>query len=197
MKKISVYDLAISSLLCALSYIGFQYLRIDIPTPAGTTAFHFGNSFCVLGALLLGGFKGGLASAIGMTIADLLLPQYVIYAPKTFILKLCIGLITGFVAHKIGHINNSNNRSYILKWVILSSISGMLFNVIFEPLTSFIYNNVLLKVDYSAAKLLASWSATTTFVNAISSIIVATILYMSLRPSLHAFIIKHNKKNHL
>ena len=37
-----------------------------------------------------------------MTIGDLLDPVYVVYAPKTFILKFCIGLITGLIAHKIG-----------------------------------------------------------------------------------------------
>lgn len=33
--------------------------------------YHVGNAFCVLAALLLGGWYGGLAGAIGMTISDL------------------------------------------------------------------------------------------------------------------------------
>ena len=45
-------------------------------------ALHIGNAFCVLAALLLGGFWGGLAGAIGMTIGDLFDPVYVVYAPK-------------------------------------------------------------------------------------------------------------------
>ena len=47
----------------------------------------------MLGALLLGGWYGGLAGSIGMTIADLMDPVYITGAPKTFVLKLCIGLI--------------------------------------------------------------------------------------------------------
>ena len=66
--------------------------------------FHLGNTFCVLAALLLGGLPGGIAGAIGMGIADLLDPAYVIVAPKTIILKLGIGIITGLVAHRIFHI---------------------------------------------------------------------------------------------
>ena len=63
--------LAQTALFAALCYIGFQFLRIDIPLPGGKTALHLGNAFCVLAALLLGGVKGGLAGAVGMTIADL------------------------------------------------------------------------------------------------------------------------------
>ena len=64
----------------------------------------------MLGALLVGGVYGGIGGAIGMTIGDLFYPVYVVYAPKTFILKFCIGLITGLIAHKIGHISTSNDN---------------------------------------------------------------------------------------
>ena len=70
-------------------------LQIKIPMPGGdATSLHIGNAFCVLAALLLGGGYGGLAGAVGMTIADLLDPVYILGAPKTFVLKFCIGLIT-------------------------------------------------------------------------------------------------------
>ena len=68
-KKADINRLAQAGLLAALSYIGFAYLKIDVPL--GNTAFHFGNVFCVLAALLLGGYWGGLAGALGMTIGDL------------------------------------------------------------------------------------------------------------------------------
>ena len=59
---------------------------------------------------LIGGVYGGLSGAIGMGIADLMDPVYITGAPKTFILKLCIGLITGLVAHKIAKINESTDK---------------------------------------------------------------------------------------
>ena len=73
---------------------------------------HLGNVFCVLAALLLGGYWGGLAGAIGMTIADLT-TAYVTSAPKTFLLKLCIGLIVGLVAHKIFHLSKEHSAKYV------------------------------------------------------------------------------------
>ena len=72
-----------------LSYVVFTFLQFKIWLPGGdATSIHFGNAVCVLGALILGGVYGGIGGAIGMTIGDLLDPVYVVYAPKTFILKI-------------------------------------------------------------------------------------------------------------
>ena len=107
-KEISVEKIALTGLFAALSYVVFTFLQIKISLPGGdATSIHLGNAVCVLGALMLGGVYGGLGGAIGMTIGDLLDPIYIVYAPKTFILKFCIGLITGLVAHKIGRINET------------------------------------------------------------------------------------------
>ena len=103
-KPANVRTLAMAALFAALCYIGFTYFRIDIPVGTEKTAFHLGNVFCVLAALFLGGMWGGMAGAVGMTLADLT-TAYVTSAPKTFLLKLCIGLIAGFVAHKIFRIS--------------------------------------------------------------------------------------------
>lgn len=180
MKSNSVLRLSLTALMAALCYIGFQYLKIDIPLPTGAVAIHFGNAFCVLGALLLGGFYGGLAGAVGMTLGDLFNPLYIMSAPKTFILKLCIGLITGLVAHKIAKLSKSNDKSYTLKWTIFAASAGMGFNVIFEPIVSFLYNRFLLGADVNAAKILATWMGGVTLFNAITSVIIATVLYLAL-----------------
>ena len=108
----NIKRLAMAGLMAALCYIGFAVFKIDIPVGPGKTAFHFGNVFCVLAALLLGGFWGGLAGAIGMTIGDLT-TAYVTSAPKTFLLKLCIGLIVGLIAHVIFQLSRTHSRKYI------------------------------------------------------------------------------------
>ena len=106
------YKVAVVGLLAALSYVVFTFGQIRITLPGGdATSIHLGNAVCVLGALLLGGMYGGLGGALGMTIGDLMDPVYVVYAPKTFICKLCIGLIAGFVAHRIGKIDQSTATS--------------------------------------------------------------------------------------
>ena len=143
--------------------------------------FHFGNVFCVLAALLIGGTLGGLAGAVGMTISDLT-TAYVTSAPKTFILKLCIGLIVGFVAHKLFKISKEHSAKYITVATIVSSICGMAFNIVADPVVGYFYKTYLLGVPQDLAKALAKIGAITTTVNAIIAVIVASILYIALRP---------------
>ena len=56
----TIMKLAETALLAALCYVSFTFLQIKIPVPGGdATSLHIGNTFCVLGALLLGGWYGG------------------------------------------------------------------------------------------------------------------------------------------
>lgn len=181
--KTDLTKLAQAGLLAALCYIGFTFFKIDIPVGTEKTAFHLGNVFCVLAALLLGGFWGGLSGAIGMTIADLT-TTYVTSAPKTFFLKLCIGLIVGLVAHKIFKLGKITNKKHIAGITILASICGMGFNVIADPVVGYFYKTYLLGIPQDLSATLAKMSAITTFVNAVIAVITATIFYLALRPAL-------------
>ena len=181
----TVMKSAQTALFAALCYVIFTYLQIKIPMPGGdATSIHLGNAFCVLAALLLGGWYGGLAGAIGMGIADVMDPIYITGAPKTFILKLCIGLITGLVAHKIAKINESTDKKYIFKWSLLASVAGLAFNVIADPIVGYFYKQYILGQPQQMAEVLAKWSAAATFVNAVLSTIVVVIIYNALRPAL-------------
>ena len=181
----TVMKIAQTALFAALCYVIFTYLQIKIPMPGGdATSIHLGNAFCVLAALLLGGWYGGLAGAIGMGIADVMDPIYITGSPKTFILKLCIGLITGLVAHKIAKINESTDKKYIFKWSLLASVAGLAFNVIADPIVGYFYKQYILGQPQQMAEVLAKWSAAATFVNAILSTIVVVIIYNALRPAL-------------
>ena len=183
--KADVRKLAQAGLLAALCYIGFAFIKIDMPVPGSLekTAFHFGNVFCVLAALLLGGYWGGLAGAVGMTIADLT-TAYVTSAPKTFLLKLCIGLIVGLVAHKIFHLSKEHPKKYITGVTILASACGMAFNVVADPLVGYFYKMYLLGVPQDISKALAKISTMTTSVNAVTAVVCASIIYLALRPAL-------------
>ena len=182
-QKADVKKLAQAGLLAALCYIGFAFFKIDIPVGPEKTAFHLGNVFCVLAALLLGGYWGGLAGAVGMTIADLT-TAYVTSAPKTFLLKLCIGLIVGLVAHKIFHLSKEHPVKYVTGVTVLASACGMAFNVVADPLVGYFYKMYLLGVPQDISKALAKISTVTTGVNAIVAVICASVFYLALRPAL-------------
>lgn len=178
-----ILKIVMIGLMAGLCYISFMFFQIKIPTPGSFTSFHLGNTFCVLAALLLGGLEGDLAGAIGRGIADLLDPTYAIVAPKTMILKLGIGLVTGFVAHKIFHVQKLEGKK-LLKAVVLSTSAGMLFNIVGEPVFSYFYTAFVLGSPHDAAAALASWNAITTAVNAILAIVISSILYINIQPRL-------------
>ena len=181
----TVIKLAQTALMAALCYVAFTFLQIKIPMPGGdATSLHVGNAFCVLGALILGGWYGGLAGAVGMTIADLMDPVYITGAPKTFVLKLCIGLIVGLVAHRIAKINESTDRKYVLRWSVIASVAGLGFNVIADPIVGYFYKMYILGQPQEMAEVLAKWSTASTFVNAVVSTILVGVLYNALRPVL-------------
>ena len=151
-REIRFKKLTQTALLAALCFVSFTYLQIKIPMPGGgdATSLHIGNAFCVLAALLLGGWYGGIAGAIGMTIADLMDPVYIMVAPKTFVLKLCIGIITGLIAHKYAKISKSNDKKYIFKWSLIASIGGLAFNVIADPVVGFFYKQYIFCLLYTS-----------------------------------------------
>ena len=160
--------IAMTGLFAALSYVVFTFLQIKITLPGGdATSIHLGNAVCVLGALILGGFYGGV---------------YVIYAPKTFILKLCIGLITGFVAHRLGHIDESSDQGHVLRFAAAGAVCGLVFNMIFDPLFGYYYK--LLILGKPAAELALVWNVASTSINAVLSAIASLVIYMPLRRAL-------------
>lgn len=184
-KPTQVRTLTMAALFAALCYIGFSYCKIDIPVGMEKTAFHLGNVFCVLAALFLGGFWGGMSGAIGMTIADLT-TAYVTSAPKTFLLKLCIGLITGFVAHKIFKISQDREDRKVPLTVatVISCAAGMAFNIVADPVVGYFYKMYILGVPQQAASVWAKMGAITTSVNAVVAVIAATVFYMALRKAM-------------
>lgn len=183
-KPTNVRTLAMAALFAALCYIGFTYCKIDIPVGAEKTAFHLGNVFCVLAALFMGGFWGGMAGAVGMTIADLT-TAYITSAPKTFVLKLGIGLIVGFFAHKVFKLSTERSRKIPLPVAtVLSCAAGMAFNIIADPLVGYFYKMYILGVPQEAASIWVKIGAVTTSVNAVIAVIAASVFYLALRPAL-------------
>lgn len=182
-RKNDTLILAEQALFAALAFVLFSYAKIDIPIGEGKSAFHLGNAIVVLAALFLGGVKGGLAGAVGLTLADFI-GGYPTSAPKTFILKLMIGLIVGLVAHGIFKISRTNDKKKALFGMIVASVSGLLFNCVADPIVGYVYKYYLFGIPQNIASTLAKVSAVTTIVNAVLSECAVIVLYSALRPVL-------------
>lgn len=191
-KKSTALTVTQIALMAALCFAGFFFCSKLLPSfsvGGFSVTLHIGNMFCILGALLLGGWQGGLAGSIGMTIADLLDPRYITSAPKTFILKFLMGLICGLLAHKVFKIAKADSDGHlksakqVLPGVIVSGFAGLLFNVIFEPVVSYLYS-LLLGMDKAFAYDFALLQLSVTGINALIAVICSTLLYTALRPAL-------------
>ena len=182
MKNSKTYQLALAALFAALSYAVFTFLQIKIPIGADMTSIHLGNAVVVLGAFIIGGPLGGIAGAIGMSIGDLLDPVYAPLVPKTLFCKLLIGLITGFVAHRIGGITTTDDPKHILRWTIIAAACGLIFNMFADPIIGYWYKILILGKPAADLSLKINFVATT--INAVVSLVVSVAVYAALRPAL-------------
>ncbi|MBO7670246.1 MAG: ECF transporter S component [Oscillospiraceae bacterium] len=182
-----ILQLTQCALIAALAYVGFQFLRIDIPVGTERTAIHLGNTFVVLGALLLGGW-GGFAGALGLTMADLT-SGYLTSAPKTFLLKLVIGLIATLVSRKLFHIEKEPGVKAQAKIALLSSAAALGVNVFLDPLFGYFYKAYIFGIPQDLSAALAKIGSATTLVNAVAS----TLLVFVLWPSLYTALAKTDK----
>lgn len=182
--KNSTLRLTQAAMIAALAYIGFQFLRIDIPVGPERTAFHLGNTFVVLGALMLGGGWGGAAGAIGLTLADLT-SGYVTSAPKTFFLKLLMGAIAGFVSRRVFHIERESEPKQQLRIALFSSVAALGVNVVADPVVGYFYKKYLFGLPQDWAAALAKVGSLTTAVNAAASVLCVCVIWTGLFRAMH------------
>ena len=69
-----------------------------------------------------------------------------------------------------------------MKGSLLASIASLLFNAIFDPIIGYFYK--LLILGKPAAELTIAYNFLSTGINSVVSVIVATALYMAVRPAL-------------
>ena len=170
-------ELALTGVMAALSLVAYLFFY-------GGSSFHLGNTFTALTALLLDGVSGGLAGAIGLSLADILAgdPGYAI---TTFVLKFIIGITCGAVAHKAFKLRELDKHSsgYLVK-VIVAAASGLLLNVFTDPFLGYFRNVYIFGQEYTVAQALTKIAGGVTFVNSVASTVCVVVLYLALRPAL-------------
>lgn len=109
--KIRVYDMVVVALMAAVVYVVTNF-RINIPMPIGNAMIHFGNVFCLLAGLMLGGKRGGLAAGIGSMFFDLF-SDWATSAPFTLVFKFIMAYLCGKIAYSGGAEAKSFKRNII------------------------------------------------------------------------------------
>ena len=85
------------ALLTALTTIATVIFIIPFPSTNGY--FNLGDSIVMISGLLLGPVGGFIAGGVGSALADVAL-GYVAFAPITFIVKGCEGLLVGLISRR-------------------------------------------------------------------------------------------------
>ena len=169
-KKFTVRDLAEIGVLAALVFVATYFIKFGpIPTLAGPTMLKTGNAVCLLGALLFGKTKGGLAAGIGSAMFDLTQPAFVAGAPFTFAFFFAMAYVCGLVS-KIG--GNDGTKT---KQNIIGAVCGAVTYLILHLGKSFI-TLVLEGSAASAALAACSTKLITSGINAVFAVVVAVIL---------------------
>ena len=175
--------LVFTAMFAVINYVAFTYGKITIPVTAGTsTAIHIANAVVVLSAWFLGPIYGGLSGAVGLSIADVFDPRYITSAPKTFLLKFLIGFIAGTLANRF-HLREKEERKEIISITAISAAAALGFNVIADPIVGYFYRKYLLGIPQEVAKIIATWVAGSTAINAVVCTIISVILYLALYKS--------------
>ncbi|MCL1632911.1 ECF transporter S component [Sporolactobacillus sp. CPB3-1] len=173
-----VRDIVLVALFAAVTYLGISALRIPLPAAVGAPFIHFGNSLLVLAVLLLGGFRGGLAGAIGLGLFDLL-SGYASTAPVTVLLAFLVAGIVTLVFHLLGHSDRPLNI------FILAVVAG-----ISKIVLEFLHGLILLLLGGSALGTAVAGAFTSlpaTAINAVSTMIIVSVLYFPLKKGLSVF----------
>lgn len=171
MKKNKLKEITIIALMSACCFIAFRYLKISVPF-----TIHLGNVFCLLTALLFGGLEGGICGAIGMGIADLLDPRYVLTFPKTLVCKMVMALTAGYFAKNIFKVNKTFSKSKLF----LSLLFGIVANIIFEIGFGYIYYRFIIKTIENTFIAFFVSKAVSVSVTSIITLFATYILYFPI-----------------
>lgn len=92
---LKVIDLIQVGIMAAIVFVATSI--VHIPSIMGVV--HLGDSMVFLAAILLGRKKGAIASAIGMSLFDIL-HGYILWAPFTFFIKAVMAYIAGYICYR-------------------------------------------------------------------------------------------------
>lgn len=184
-KGISVYDMVVVGLMAAMVFVCTMFLGIKIPTPTGTTMLKTANAVCLLGGLLFGGWRGGLAAGIGSAFFDLTYPEFAAGAPLTFLRFFLMAFICGSVARMLG------GREMKPHALVLGAVAGGVFDSLFY-ISKSVLTLVIAGSAFMPALVATSPKIVTNVVNTCFAIVVSVVLSMVLYPRLkQAGLLKH------
>ena len=174
-KKMSAHRIAYIAILAALVYVVIWISRF----PIFSSKLNLSNVICLLSALLMGPFAGGLAAGMGSAIFDLTLGGYgAIEALVTFVSKFAMAWVCGIIAFSAGKKADHHG------WNIAGCVAGAWTYVALYMLKTYVKNRFIFPVPLDKVWVALAGKFPASAINAVAAMIVAPILYTALRPAL-------------
>lgn len=173
-KKISIYDIVAVGMMAAFVFVATRFGSIKIPSPGGaSTMLKIANGICVLCGLLLGGWRGGLAAAIGSALFDLTDPEYASEAWITFIRYFIMAGLAGTISHWGGARGRKTGRNIAASIVGAYSYSAM-----------YLGSKILGTMALGSAFIPAVISNSTRVISSLTNATVGVVIAIVLAPAL-------------
>ena len=162
--KITTYDMVAIAIMAAFVFVATYFFKIDLPALGGKVSIKLGNGICILAAILLGGWRGALAAAIGCTMFDLLDP---VFAPEAWITFIRYFIIAGFCSM------NSHGNGAQGAGLVVTTIGGAYsYSLNISAARSIIAVGHVCKMQIIAC----TTNITASLINATAGVIVALVM---------------------
>lgn len=177
-RKFSTYDLVVVGVMAAVIFAATMFLKIGpIPTPAGPTQFKVANALCLLGGMLFGGVRGGLAAGIGSMFFDLCDPAFAASAPFTLVFFFAMAFVCGAIA------NAGGREGKNFRWNLMGAVAGSATYLVLHLGKSLIVL-MLEGSDFSAALVTCALKFITSGANALFAVVVSVLIAAPCRSAL-------------
>ena len=174
----TTYDLVVIGVMAAVIFAATSFLKIGpIPTPSGPTMLKTANALCLLGGILFGGVRGGLAAGIGSMFFDLTNPAFVSDAPFTLVFFFLMGFVSGVVSHAGGKQGENG-----LQNVLAATVASLTYFALF--IAKSVITLMLAGSTFGAAFAASTPKFLTSLFNIPFSIVVAVLLAPVCRKAL-------------
>ncbi|MBC8547643.1 ECF transporter S component [Clostridiaceae bacterium NSJ-31] len=178
-RKFSTYDLVVVGVLAALIFVCTMFIKIGpIPTPVGATQIKVANALCLMGGMLFGGVRGGLAAGIGSMFFDLLNPAFVESAPYTLVFFFLMAFVCGVVSHLGGRAGKD------WRYNLLGAIAGQVTYLILN------FGKKILLLVLAGSTFGAAAACAVSFATSCINAVIAVILSVLLAPVLRSALVR-------
>lgn len=138
-RVLKVNDLIQVGMMGAIIFVMTSIVHI----PSFNGVVHLGDSMIFLAAAILGKKKAAIASAIGMSLFDIL-HGYIVWAPFTFFIKGIMGYIAGYICY----------RKYYSGRNLINNLIGFIISGVFMIIAYYLSGIVIVRfLIYQSATL--------------------------------------------